>query len=99
DLGNTQNRQGLCQPNDEDEGEAEDGDHDQMKFEASQSHPENGQMRYQDPSNGMNVQSVSGVSSITYSNTCVSFVGNALASGQAGYLYTFTACDLSVLGT
>jgi parallel beta-helix repeat protein len=99
DLGNTQNRPGLCHPNDEDEGGGEDSEHDQMKFEASQSQPSNGQMQYQDPSNGMNLQSVNGVASMTYNNTCVSFVGNALVNGQAGYLYTFTACDLSVLGT
>jgi hypothetical protein len=99
DLGNTQNRPGLCQPNDEDEGEGEDTGHDQMKFEASQSQPSSGQMQYQDPSNGMNLQSVNGVGSMTYNTSCVSFVGNALVNGQAGYLYTFTACDLSVLGT
>jgi parallel beta-helix repeat protein len=99
DLGNTQNRTGLCQPNDEDEGEGENSDHDQMKFEASQSHPENGQMQYQDQSKSMNVQSVNGVRSITYDSACVGFVGDALVNGQSGYLYTFTACDLSVLGT
>jgi hypothetical protein len=98
DLGNTQNRPGLCQPNDEDEGEGEDSDHDQMKFEASESHPENGQMQYQDQSKAMNVQSMNGVRSMTYNGTCVSFGSDALVNGQAGYLYTFMACDLSALG-
>ena len=98
DLGNTQNRSGLCQPNDEDEGEGEDNDHHQMKFEASESHPENGQMQYRDQSKALNVQSMNGVRSMTYNGTCVSFASDALVNGQAGYLYTFQACDLSVLG-
>jgi parallel beta-helix repeat protein len=101
DFGFTENRPGLCKHSneDEDEGEGEDSEHDHAKFQDSPSHPENGQMTYQDQSKAMNVQSVNGVQSIAYIGPCVSFTGNALANGQPGYLYTFEACDVSALGT
>ena len=84
---------------DKDEGEGEDNDHNHMKFQDSPSHPENGQMQYYDAAQNMNVQSVNGVGSISYNNTCVNFAGDALKNGNPGYVYTFTACDLQVLGT
>ena len=47
----------------------------------------------------MNLQSVNGARSITYSGTCVSYAGDAVLNGNPGYLFTFEACDLSALGT
>ena len=84
---------------DEDEGAGEDKDHNHFQFDNSSSHPENSEMTYNDPSSGMDMQSVNGVSSATYSTGCVNLAGNAVVSGNPGYLYTFTACDLSLLGT
>jgi len=36
---------------------------------------------------------------IVYNSAWVSFADDALMNGITGYLYTFEACDLSVLGT
>jgi parallel beta-helix repeat protein len=101
DFGFTENRPGLCKHSndDEDEGDGEDNDHDHAKFQDSPSHPENGQMQYQDQSKAMNVQSANGVHSIAYNGACVSFAGDALVNGKTGYLYTFVACDVSALRT
>jgi parallel beta-helix repeat protein len=101
DFGFTQNRPGLCKHSndDEDEGEGEDRDHNHADFHDSPSDPGNSQMHYRDPSQNMSLQSVNGVGSISYNNTCVNFAGDALMNGNPGYVYTFTACDLSVLGT
>jgi parallel beta-helix repeat protein len=100
DFGFTENRPGLCKHDndDEDEGEGEDRDHDRANFHDRPSDPGNSAMNYQDPSQSMNLQSVNGVGSITYNNTCVSFAGSALVNGNPGYLYTFMACDLQTLG-
>lgn len=86
-------------PNDHDRGGGKDANNDQMEFDDSKSDPASSQMQYQDPSQGINLQSVNGVSSIAYNNTCVSFAGSALVNQNPGYLYTFTACDLQALGT
>jgi len=83
----------------DDDGEGEDDDHDHMKFKDDPSHPETGSLAFQDPSQGIDLQSVNGLQSILYDGPCVSFVGDALLNGQSGYLYTFAACDLSALGT
>jgi hypothetical protein len=83
----------------DDDGEGGDDNHDHVNFNDDPSQPETSSVAYQDPSRGMNLQSVNGVPSIIYNGTCVSFTGNALLNSQPGYLYTFTACDLSVLGT
>jgi parallel beta-helix repeat protein len=102
DFGFTENRPGLCKHSetDEDDGEGDDNDHNHMKFQSSQSHPENGQMQYHDQAQNMNVQNVNGVRAITYNGACVSFVGDALVNGQPGYVFTFASCDLSgPLGT
>ena len=68
-------------------------------FNDSPSDPRSSNVSYNDPSKGMTLQSVNGVSSIAYSGTCVSLVGDALVNGNAGYVFTFVACDLSALGT
>jgi hypothetical protein len=86
-------------PNDHDRGGGKDANNDQMEFDDSKSDPASSQMQYQDPSQDINLQSVNGVSSIAYNNTCVSFAGSALVNQNPGYLYTFTACDLQALGT
>jgi hypothetical protein len=85
-------------PNDHDSGQGQDKDNDQMQFNDSPSDPGNSQTQYEDPSQNMSLQSVNGVGSITYNNTCVNFAGDALVNGNPGYVYTFTACDLQVLG-
>src|SRR5258708_5213391 len=87
---------------DEDSGEGEAGDssnRDDFQFSDSPSNPQSGNLQYNDWGSGMNLQSVNGVRSITYNGACVSFAGNALVNGQSGYAFTFTACDLSALGT
>jgi parallel beta-helix repeat protein len=101
DFGFTENRPGLCKhsDDDEDEGEGEDRDHDHADFRDRPSDPGNSQMHYQDSSQNMSLQSVNGIGSISYNNTCVNFAGNALVNGNPGYVYTFAACDLQVLGT
>jgi hypothetical protein len=86
-------------PADEDEGGGEDSDHDSVDFRDSPSHPDSSSMSYRDPSQGMNLQSVNGARSITYSGTCVSYAGDAVLNGKPGYLFTFEACNLSALGT
>jgi hypothetical protein len=83
----------------DDDGEGGDDNRDHVKFNDDPSHPETSSMAYQDPSRGMNLQSVNGVPSILYNGTCVSLTGDALVNNQPGYLYTFAACDLSALGT
>ncbi|PYY09725.1 MAG: hypothetical protein DMG69_09515 [Acidobacteria bacterium] len=84
---------------DQDEGEGEDYNHDHAKFHDSASQPQNSSLSYQDPSQGMNLQSVDGVRSITHNGTCVSFAGDGVLNNNPGYLFTFEACDLSALGT
>ncbi len=61
--------------------------------------PENGALIFNDPTKSLSVRSSNGVRSISYSGNCVSFIGNAKVNGQLGYAFTFTACDLSSLGT
>ena len=93
---------GASASSDWDSGQGEDGDsstRDDFQFSDSPSNPQSSNLQYNDWGLGMNLQSVGGVRSITYNNTCVSFAGNALVNGQTGYAFTFTACDLSALGT
>jgi hypothetical protein len=89
----------LRKPSDQDEGEGKDSDGDDAKFNDSPSYPESSSLSYNDPSQGVSLQSVNGARSITYNGTCVSFVADALLNGNPGYVATFAACDLSALGT
>ena len=84
---------------DEDKAHGEDGKGDSFKSEDSPSRPESSNLSYEDRSKGMKVQSVNGARSISYSGACVSYAGDAVLNGNAGYLFTFQACDLSALGT
>jgi len=88
-----------CKPNDQDDGEVKDDGGDDAKFNDSASQPQTSSLMYDDPSQGMYLQSVGAVRSITYSGPCVSFAGDALVNGNPGYLFTFEACELSTLGT
>jgi hypothetical protein len=85
----------------EDEGDGDDREGDHVQFQDDPSNPGWSSMSYQDPTAGINLASVS-VGSILYSVTdagnCVSFAGNAIVNTVPGYSYTFTACDVSVLG-
>jgi hypothetical protein len=56
-------------------------------------------MSYEDRSQGMKMQSVNGARSITYTGPCVSYAGDAVMNGNTGYLFTFEACSVSLLGT
>ena len=60
---------------------------------------DNGTLVYNDPSQNLDLQSSNGVQGISYSGSCVSFSGNAKVNSQLGYQFTFSACDLSALGT
>ena len=82
----------------EDEGQGEDSNGDQFAFIDHQN-PDDGTLVYDDRSQGLSVRSSGGVQAISYSGSCVSFSGNAKVNGQPGYQFTFTACDLSALGT
>jgi len=83
---------------DEDEGQGEDSDHDHFQFHDSPSRPESSNVSFKDQSQGIRVQSVNGARSVTYNGACVTFVGDALVNEEPGYVLTFAACDLSVLG-
>jgi len=81
---------------DQDAGRGGDGSHD-MTFTNSASRPETSSVSYQDRSQGVNVQTISGARSLLYTGTCVSFVADALYNDDPGYVLTFSACDLSAL--
>ncbi|TMA24350.1 MAG: hypothetical protein E6J78_20705 [Deltaproteobacteria bacterium] len=83
---------------DRDEGDGEDNEHNHFQFHDSPSRPESSSVSFHDPSKGMKVQSVNGAQSVSYSGACVTFVGDALVNEEPGYLLTFAACDLSLLG-
>jgi hypothetical protein len=84
---------------DGDEGGGQDGNQNEFDFQDSPSHPDSSSMEYHDRSTRMNLQSVNGVGTITHNAGCVSLAGDALVNLKTGYTYTFTACDLSALGT
>jgi hypothetical protein len=84
---------------DEDRAHGDDGNGDSFKSEDSPSHPESSSLSYEDQSQGMKMQSVNGARSISYTGSCVSYAGDAVMNGSAGYLFTFQACSLSALGT
>jgi hypothetical protein len=84
---------------DDDKAQGEDGKGDSFQSNDSASHPESSSLSYEDQSKGMKVQSVNGARSISYTGPCVSYAGDAVMNGDTGYLYTFEACSVSVLGT
>jgi hypothetical protein len=99
DVNNTLVGKGAEENKDEDKAHGEDGKGDSFQSDDSPSRPESSSMSYEDRSQGMKMQSVNGARSITYSGACVSYAGDAVLNGNAGYLFTFQACDLSALGT
>jgi hypothetical protein len=86
---------GKPEDSDRDEGQGEDSDHDKSQFHDSPSRPESSNVSFEDPSQGMKLQSVNGARSVTYSGACVTLVGDALVNEEPGYLLTFAACNLS----
>jgi hypothetical protein len=68
-------------------------------FTNSATRPETSSASYQDYSQGMKLQTISGARSISYTGTCVTFVADALLNDDPGYVLTFAACDLSALST
>jgi hypothetical protein len=89
---------------DEDEGQGRDKDGREFYSLDSPSHPEQGQFEFHDPLANFNLVSANGVRGIAYSvgplgQPCVSFSGDGVVNGRAGYLYTFLSCDLSAVGT
>jgi hypothetical protein len=85
--------------NDDDKAEGDDDKGDSFQSDDSPSHPQSGSLSYEDQSQGMKMQSVNGARSITYTGPCVSYAGDAVMNGSTGYLYSFEACGVSVLGT
>jgi hypothetical protein len=83
---------------DDDNAQGEDKDHDAIQSKDSLSRPESSSMSYRDASQGMNLQSVNGARSITYSGPCVSYAGDAVMNGNTGYVFSFEACSVSLLG-
>ena len=101
------NTEGTCagqategEEEDEAEGDDNEGDHvDSVDRRDDQNHKENGTFHYHDSSKAVDVLSSNGVRSITYSGSCVNFIGDAKVNGKlGGYQFTFTACDLSATG-
>jgi hypothetical protein len=89
---------------DEDEGQGRDKDGREFYHLDSPSHPEQGKFEFHDPAANFNLVAVNGVRGIAYSvgplgQPCVSFSGDGVVNGSAGYLYTFLSCDLSAVGT
>jgi hypothetical protein len=89
---------------DEDEGQGRDKDGREFYHLDSPSHPEQGKFEFHDPAANFNLVGVNGVRGIAYSvgplgQPCVSFSGDGVVNGGAGYLYTFLSCDLSAVGT
>ena len=79
---------------DEDEGQGRDKDGREFYSLDSPSHPEQGQFEFHDPIANFNLVSANGVRGIAYSvgplgQPCVSFSGDGVVNGRAGYLYTF----------
>jgi hypothetical protein len=88
---------------DEDEGQGRDKDGREFHFADSPSAPASSTFDFTDPGAGMSLVGANGVRGIAYSlgalgQPCVSFSGDALVNGKAGYLYTFASCDLSAVG-
>ena len=62
--------------------------------------PLNGALNYRDSGpNGADVKSSGGVDSLTFSDNCASFTGNAKVNGTAGYRFRVDACDNAPSGT
>ena len=88
---------------DEDEGQGRDANGRQFYHLDSPSHPEQGQFEFHDSAANFNLVGVNGVRGIAYSvgslgQPCVSFSGDGLVNGNAGYVYSFLSCDLSAVG-
>jgi hypothetical protein len=84
---------------DDDRAQGDDGKGDSFQSDDSPSRPETSSMSYEDRSQGMKMQSVNGARSVTYTGPCVSYAGDAVMTGNPGYLFTFEACGVSLLGT
>jgi hypothetical protein len=89
---------------DEDEGQGRDKDGREFHYRDSPSHPAQSTFDFSDPLANINLVGVNGVRGIAYSvgplgQPCVSFSGDGLVNGKAGYLYSFASCDLSALGS
>jgi Bacterial Ig domain len=88
-----------AESDDEDEGEGDDNEGDSAKFDDHQNNPSDSSATYNDSAKQTSMQSVGPVRGISYNGLCVSFSGDALVNGKSGYTFTFSACDLSTLGT
>ena len=99
DFNTTLVGRGPQENKDEDEAQGEDGQGDAFHSDDSPSRPESSSLSYEDRSQGMKMQSLNGAHSITYTGPCVSYAGDAVMNGSPGYLFTFEACGVSVLGT
>jgi hypothetical protein len=64
----------------------------------AKANPLNGALEYQDQAAGLNVHSSNGITSVTFTDTCANFNGNAKVNGQPGYTFRVSACDLAEPG-
>src|SRR5207253_1553014 len=85
------------QENDRDEGRGDDDQGTHAAFNDSPSRPETSNVSYEDPA-GVRVQSLNGARSVTYNGACVTLLADALLNDKPGYVLTFAACNLPVLG-
>jgi hypothetical protein len=56
-------------------------------------------LKFHDRSHNMDVEDAKALYSVGYDGMCVSLVGDALVNANPGYVFSFVACDLSMLGT
>jgi hypothetical protein len=100
DVNGTMVGQGPAGPerSDEDHGHGETDKHHDFQFHDSPSRPESSSMSFWDPDQDIKVQSINGARSVTYTGTCVTYVGDALLNEEPGYDVTFAACSASLLG-
>jgi len=89
---------------DEDEGQGRDKDAREFHFLDSPSAPATSTFDFSDPIAKMDLVGANGVRGIAYSvgvlgQPCVSFSGDGLVNGKAGFVYKLNACDLSAVGS
>jgi hypothetical protein len=85
--------------NDRDDCQGKDKDNRHFSGHSSASRPEESDLSFADPTQGVRIQMINGARSVSYTGACVSFIGDALMNDDPGHVVSFTACDLSALST
>jgi hypothetical protein len=83
---------------DDDKAEGDDNKGDSFQSDDSVSRPESSSLSYEGQSKGMKMQSLNGARTISYTGPCVSYAGDAVMNGNTGYVFSFEACSVSLLG-